>query len=96
MLFERFALSTGLGDVMISTIAQPSAVCGAAVAGVAATCIKSGTCAAGITGSQVYAALQAAASERRTLAGRPAFGFTGDPASTINGKYMGNMIWAKF
>ncbi|WIA10053.1 hypothetical protein OEZ85_010263 [Tetradesmus obliquus] len=66
------------------------------VAGVAATCIKSGTCAAGITGSQVYAALQAAASERRTLAGRPAFGFTGDPASTINGKYMGNMIWAKF
>ena len=73
-----------------------SAACGAAVAGVAATCIKSGACSTGSTGSQVHALLQAAASERRTMAGRPAFGFTGDPSSTINGKYAGNMVWAKF
>jgi hypothetical protein len=53
-------------------------------------------CAAGSTGSQVYTVLQAAASERRTMGGRPAFGFVGDAFSTVNSKYYGNMVWAKF
>jgi hypothetical protein len=44
----------------------------------------------------VYTVVQAATSERRTMSGRPAFGFTGDAFSTVNGKYYGNMVWAKF
>jgi hypothetical protein len=87
-------------DEMCATYTAASCLlcvlCCCAVAGVAATCIKSGVCAAGIPGAQVFAVLQAAASERRTMSGRPPFGFPGDAFSTVNGKYYGNMVWAKF
>ena len=62
------------------------------VAGVAANCIMSGACAAGTTSMQKLAVIQAAARERLSKADAPAYGFSGDATSTINGKYLGYLV----
>lgn len=67
------------------------------VAGVAATCLMSASCQAGVPGIAQVATIQAAAAERLTLANVPAYGFQGDASSSSrNGKYVGNLVWAKY
>lgn len=65
------------------------------VAGVAANCIMSGACNAGVSGLEKFTVLQEAAKERLSLSGAP-FGFSGDAANTLDGKYYGFLAWGKF
>jgi subtilisin family serine protease len=65
------------------------------VAGVAATCFLSGACpTSGVSGIDQLTTLKSAAQERLAQSG--SYGFTGDASSTSNGKYYGNLLWAKF
>jgi subtilisin family serine protease len=65
------------------------------VAGVAATCFLSGACpTSGVTGIQQLEMVKGAAQER--LGKSAGYGFAGDASSTSNGKYYGNLLWAKF
>jgi hypothetical protein len=67
------------------------------IAGIAATCILSGACAANNTGLQNLAVIQAAAQER--LAQQQPYGYLGDPSTSkglASQRYYGFLAWSKF
>eukprot|EP00878_Enallax_costatus_P035537 GHUV01039682.1.p1 GENE.GHUV01039682.1~~GHUV01039682.1.p1 ORF type:complete len:240 (-),score=33.06 GHUV01039682.1:174-800(-) len=65
------------------------------IAGVAAACVMSGTCAAGTSGSAKIATLQAAAQERLSMGDSGAstkYAFTG----VTGGNFYGQLVWSKW
>lgn len=80
--------ASGYGVLTGTSMASPH------VAGVAANCIMAGACPVAATGSQKLAIIQAAATERKQRADGVQYGFAGDASSTINAKFMGNLVWS--
>lgn len=63
------------------------------VAGVAANCIMSNACPDGASGQQILSTVQSMSQQRL---GFGKYGFAGDATSTVDGKYLGYLLWSGF
>ncbi|KAF8061332.1 apr [Scenedesmus sp. PABB004] len=79
--------SSGYKELSGTSMAAPH------VSAVAASCIMSGRC-AGATGYDKMQLLFGAAKGKREA--QPGYGFSGDAVGTLNGKYVGYLLWDGF